>query len=77
MVETRFSRKLDSSGRLVVPVKLRERLHMKEGQIYQFFTHEENGRVFLCVECPEVKDEVATALEVLRRNGFLIEETDG
>lgn len=77
MVETGFGRKLDSSGRLVVPVKLRERLHMNEGQVYQFFTHEENGKIYLCVECPEVQDEVTNALEVLRKNGFLIEETNG
>lgn len=76
MVETGFGRKVDSSGRLVIPVKLREQLHIREGQVYQFFTHEEGGKVYLCVECPEVKDEITNALDVLRRNGFLIEEND-
>ncbi len=77
MVETGFGRKLDSSGRLVIPIRLRERLRMNDGQVYQFFIHEENGKTYLCVECPEVKDEITNALEVLKRNGFLIEETDG
>ena len=76
MVETGFDRKMDSSGRLVVPVKLRERLRMSEGFVYQFFIHEENGKTFLCVECPEIQDEVTNALEVLKRNGFLIEEAN-
>lgn len=40
MRDTEYSRRLDSSGRLVVPSKLREELRMEVGDEYVFFIHE-------------------------------------
>jgi bifunctional DNA-binding transcriptional regulator/antitoxin component of YhaV-PrlF toxin-antitoxin module len=43
MRQTEYSRRLDSSGRLVVPAKLREELQMETGDEYHFFIHEHEG----------------------------------
>jgi bifunctional DNA-binding transcriptional regulator/antitoxin component of YhaV-PrlF toxin-antitoxin module len=40
MRETEYSRRLDSSGRLVIPSKLREELRMEVGDEYAFFIQE-------------------------------------
>ena len=71
MRETEFSRRIDSSGRLVIPSKLREQLRIESGDEYQFFLHEENGRTYLCVECFRIEDEIEKAKRVLREAGLL------
>lgn len=65
MTKTTFSRKLDTIGRLMIPSKLREDLHMVIGRNYEFFIKQENDKVYLCIECPEATDEVAIAKEML------------
>lgn len=65
MESTGFSRKLDSTGRLVIPTKLREKMGMMQGTEYHFYTHEdENGRRFICIECPGIDEKT---LEEARR----------
>lgn len=45
---------MDTTGRLVIPTKLRNRLGMVIGQMYHFYTMEdEAGRRFICIECPD------------------------
>ena len=70
MKETEYSRRLDSSGRLVVPVKLREELRMETGDDYVFFIHELDGRTFLCVECFRKENEIERAKRILREAGI-------
>ena len=56
MLKTEFARKLDSTGRLVIPSKLRDYLGMETGQLFTFsIQKEENGDVYLCVKCPSNK----------------------
>lgn len=74
MEETKFARKLDSSGRLVIPIRLREQLHLNQGDIYRFLLHEENGKTYLCIECPNSVTELEGALAILRKNGYEITE---
>lgn len=69
MEKTEYARKLDSNGRLVIPSKLRDRMELKVGEIYEFFIHEENDKTFLCIECP-VKNDLAKAIEVLQKQGL-------
>lgn len=68
MIEGTFSRKLDTSGRLTIPLKLREELNLQIGQEYEFSLQEIDGRRYLCIDCG-VCDEVANALAVLKKYG--------
>ena len=70
MIDTQHSRRLDSFGRLVIPKKLRDELGLEPGTEYTFYKHEHEGKIYLCIEAPEVTDEVAKALELLRQNGY-------
>lgn len=71
MKETQYARKIDSTGRLVLPVKLREELGIREGDLLQFWTHEQNGRKYLCLEVPSDETEVERAMRVLREAGII------
>lgn len=71
MKETKYARKIDSTGRLVLPVKLREELGIQDGDLLQFWTHEQDGRKFLCLEVPSDETEVERAMRVLREHGLL------
>lgn len=65
MESTGFSRKLDKTGRLVIPTKLRDKMGLVEGQEYTFYTMEdEEGRKFICIECPGIDEQT---LEEARR----------
>jgi len=76
MTETKYSRKLDSCGRLVIPIRLREKLHLEQGNVYNFYLHEDENGTYLCVKCPDTMSELANALDVLRKNGYEITEED-
>lgn len=71
MERTEYSRKMDSGGRVVVPVQLREKLDLRPGDEIAFFLHEYEGKTFLCIECPRVEDEITKAKRVLREAGLL------
>ena len=71
MEKTEYSRKMDSGGRVVVPVQLREKLDLRPGDEISFFLHEHEGKTFLCIECPRVEDEITKAKRVLREAGLL------
>lgn len=68
---TEYSRKLDTAGRLVIPIKLRERLHMESGQEYQFLIHEQDGKTYLCIECANEID-LDEVKEYLEKRGLTI-----
>lgn len=76
MVETNYARKLDTSGRIMLPSKLREAFGLETGKEYKFFTCEENGRHFICIECPNAPEsEIERAKKLLSANGFKIEDS--
>lgn len=65
MQSTGYSRKLDSTGRLVIPTRLREQMGLVVGQEYSFYTMEDDeGRKFICIECPGIDEKT---LEEARR----------
>ena len=70
---TEFSRKLDTTGRLVIPIRLREAMGLEIGQEYSFYTHEENGKKYLCIECP-VTQKLEEAKALLKKYGYKVEE---
>lgn len=46
MLKTAYTRKLDTVGRLMIPSKLREELHMVNGHNYEFYIDEVDGKTF-------------------------------
>lgn len=74
MKETEYSRRLDSSGRLVIPSKLREELKMEVGDDYVFYIHELKGKTYLCIECYRKEDEIERAKRILAEAGIKIQE---
>lgn len=76
MEKTQFARRLDTSGRLVIPIRLREELNLVIGDTYEFFLHDENGKRYLCIECPKTETELEKAKRIIQENGLKIVEND-
>ena len=74
MTNTNLMRRVDSLGRLVIPIKLREKLGLETGIEGNFFTHEDNGKTYLCIECPEQETDLQKALKIIEKNGLKIAE---
>lgn len=70
MRQTEYSRRMDSTGRIVIPSKLRDELKMQEGDELVFYIHEEDGRKFLCVEAINLENEIDRAKRILREAGI-------
>ena len=51
-------------------------MNLVVGETYQFFTHQEQGKTYLCIECPEIPSEIDAALAVLKKNGIKIEVSE-
>ena len=62
---------MDSSGRLVIPSKLRDELNIQTGDMFDFFVHEQDGKKYLCIECYRLENEIEKAKRVLREAGLL------
>lgn len=78
MEATDYSRKLEQNGRILIPVKLREQMNLKAGQIYHFFIHEENGRKYICIDCgASANRDIEQAIKLLQANGMKIVQNDG
>ncbi len=72
MESTGYSRKLDSTGRLVIPTKLREQMGLIVGQEYPFYTMEDDtGRKFICIECPGIDEAtIEEARRIVQKYGM-------
>lgn len=70
MVQTEYARKVDTSGRVIIPSQLRDQLDIRPGDAMEFFIHEENGKTYLCIECYRVENEIEKAKRVLEAAGF-------
>lgn len=73
MIETKYARRLDSSGRLVIPIRLREELGLEIGETYTFYKQEIDGETYLCIKCGE--DPVTKAKKLLAEKGYEITDT--
>lgn len=74
MYLTNHSRKLDSLGRLVLPAPLREQLGVELGEVYDFYTHEHEGEVYLCIKCANASPQVEEAKKILQDAGYTIDK---
>lgn len=70
MKQTEFARRVDSSGRIIIPSQLRDQLDIRPGDTHEFFIHEHEGKTFLCIECFRVEDEVEKAKRILKEAGI-------
>lgn len=71
MESTRYARKMDSTGRILVPIRLREELNLATNIDYTFFTHYHNNKMYLCIECPDYDytDKIEEAWRILENAG--------
>lgn len=74
MQETTFSRKLDSSGRIMIPIRLREQMGLTSGQEYYFTTMVKDGRKYICIDCGSVDFSLEEAMKIIQANGLKIVE---
>lgn len=73
MKTTQYARKIDSLGRIVIPSKLRQELNLNADEVFPFFIHEEpDGKVYLCIECPNAESEIAKAKALLEKIGMTV-----
>lgn len=78
MQETSYSRKLDTSGRLTIPTRLREEVGLVIGREYNFFLHEEEGRKYICIDCgPTITPEMLNeAMKIVQNSGMRVVQND-
>lgn len=74
MQETTFSRKLDSSGRIMIPIRLREQMGLTSGQEYYFTTMVKDSRKYICIDCGSVDSSLEEAMKIIQANGLKIVE---
>ena len=72
MKQTEYSRRVDSSGRIIIPSQLRDELDIRPGDTHEFYIHEHQGKTYLCIECFRVEDEVEKAKRILREAGIKV-----
>lgn len=72
MKRTNQSRKLDSTGRVIIPSDLRNELNISTGDMCEFFVHEYEGDTYLCIKCPNVLNKIEEAKRILREAGIEI-----
>ncbi len=72
MNDLNCSRRLDSLGRIVFPKKLRALFGMEEGTEYQFYSHEEDGKTYLCIEVSNAESEIEKAKALLEKAGYQV-----
>ena len=64
---------MDTMGRIIIPIRLREQVGLKIGNEYSFFLHEdaETGKRYICIECPSVTDEeLEKARQLVQKYGL-------
>lgn len=71
METTNCSRKMDSTGRVIVPSSLRTELNLMPGDVCEFFTYEYEGEIYLCIKCPKANNKIEEAKRILREAGLL------
>lgn len=73
MNKTTYARKLDSMGRIMLPSKLREEMGLIPGETYEFFTHTEGGRNYICIDCGS-NSKLDAAIKLVQEHGMKVVE---
>lgn len=74
MAEIRYTRKLDTNGRILIPIKLREKLGMECGKEYTFEEREIDGFKYLCINCGQIVSPLEQAKKIVQAAGFKVVE---
>ena len=72
MESTKYSRKIDSLGRLVIPSKLRAELNIQPGDLFEFFTQEIDNKIYLCIPCDNAKTDLDKAKAIIEAAGYTL-----
>jgi len=75
MIDTQYSRRLDTLGRLVIPKRLREQYGLVEGIEHTFYEHEFEGDKYLCIKLPKPgEEELQRAKDILQKAGYQVSQ---
>lgn len=73
MPNTSYVRKLDSMGRIMIPIRLREALGLTIGKDYEIQVFTMNGRKYVGIDCGPVEEtDLAAAIKALEDAGFSV-----
>ena len=75
MAESTYSRKLDASGRIMIPIRLRDQLGLVVGREYTFEIRQINGRNYICIDCG-LNTELEEAMKLVQNAGLKVVKTD-
>lgn len=71
------TRKLDTMGRVMIPIRLREQYGFEIGQEVPFYLHEIGTHKYLCIPCPGATDSrILDAIDLLEANGYNVESEE-
>lgn len=75
---TSFTRKLDSTGRIMIPIRLRDQAGMIVGQEYDFEYYVRNGHKYISIDCGPVEDSITLeeAMQLLQKHGYKFVKDD-
>ena len=67
MEETKYERRIDSAGRILIPIRLREEVGLEVNSSCKFYKHVENNKLYLCIECADfdLQTEIEKAKQLL------------
>ena len=71
MAESTYSRKLDASGRIMIPIRLRDQLGLVVGREYTFEIRQINGRNYICIDCG-MNTELEEAMKLVQNAGLKV-----
>ena len=75
MAESTYSRKLDSMGRIMIPVRLRDQLGLVTGREYYFEVRQIDGRNYICIDCG-LNTELEEAMKLVQKSGMKVIQND-
>lgn len=66
MFKTKFARRMDPVGRIVVPTKLRDLIDLRGDEVYDFYiTEGEDGNAYICINTQTSWADIAPGLDRL------------
>ena len=75
MAESTYSRILDASGRIMIPIRLRDQLGLVVGREYTFEIRQINGRNYICIDCG-MNTELEEAMKLVQNAGLKVVQND-